>query len=414
MLSSTSSSEIKVLRADGARTWAAAAALSLLLLAGWEYFWRAKGFRPVINDDAGLWSAARRSVRPDSVVLIGSSRMRAGVHAALFEEATGRHTVQLAMNAQFCYPALEHLSRDRAFKGTLICDISEIEIASLVKTDMERGFIGAYERERPVERSEATLRRLAHWRLAFTSPELSPQPLLRGLLHGQLPAPLPRYATVTEDRTLRLDFSMVDIEKVRQYIADTSVYQGPPMTPEEFVERAGKLESLAEEIERRGGRVVFVRFPVSGVLWERLEKTYPKASYWDEWARRTRFPTIHFKDYPSLRVECTDYMHLDVRDAPGFTRALARIIFGDYQIEGGLGRGGGMHLRGGRAQKRPLLPDGVSNSRHIIAPSVWTVGGIRKISSLSNRLSCKEEVAERVGFEPTVELPPLRFSRPVH
>jgi hypothetical protein len=26
----------------------------------------------------------------------------------------------------------------------------------------------------------------------------------------------------------------------------------------------------------------------------------------------------------------------------------------------------------------------------------------------------ERNVAERVGFEPTVELPPLRFSRPVH
>ncbi|MDQ3917245.1 MAG: hypothetical protein M3348_01975, partial [Acidobacteriota bacterium] len=105
--------------------------------------------------------------------------------------------------------------------------------------------------------------------------------------------------------------------------ASLSVYQGPEISPDEFVARARRFEASAEEIEKRGGRVLFVRMPVSGPLWERLETAYPKASYWDEFARRTRFRTVHFKDYPGLQVECPDYSHLDARDAPRFTAALA-------------------------------------------------------------------------------------------
>jgi hypothetical protein len=57
-----------------------------------------------------------------------------------------------------------------------------------------------------------------------------------------------------------------------------------------------------------------------------LEKNYPKKVYWDEFARRTRFATIHFADYAELQFECPDYSHLDMREASRFSIALAKIL----------------------------------------------------------------------------------------
>ncbi|HZT57749.1 MAG TPA: hypothetical protein VFA21_03900 [Pyrinomonadaceae bacterium] len=327
MRSSTSSSEAEVLRADWPRTLTATALLVLLLLGGWEVFWRTRGFEPSVSDDARLWSAARHRVRPDSVVLVGSSRMHAGVHPSDFQQATGILPVQLAVNGGMSYPVLENLARDQSFRGTVICDLSEAEVTTGMTTYLETGFVNSYEHETLAGRAESRLQMFAQAHLVLASPQLSPPLLEAAALQGRLPAPATSPATVGEDRTLYLDFTKADLEKLRPKIADMTVAQGPDISPEEFVARARRFVSLAEKIEARGGRVVFVRFPTSELLWERLEKAYPKASYWDEFARRTHVQTVHFKDYPELQFDCPDYVHLDMRDAPRFTSALAKIVF---------------------------------------------------------------------------------------
>lgn len=81
--------------------------------------------------------------------------------------------------------------------------------------------------------------------------------------------------------------------------------------------------------------MIFVRYPVSGLIWEQLEKNYPKTAYWDEFARQTRFETIHFRDYPELRFECPDYSHLDLRQSAAFTQGLAKILMERKLIERG-------------------------------------------------------------------------------
>jgi hypothetical protein len=316
------------LRADWLRTWAAAAGLALLLLAGWEILWRAQGFRPALNDDARLWALARHRVRPDSTVLVGTSRMHAGVRPSTFEEVTGAHTVQLAISAGMSYPVLENLARDPTFRGTAVCELSEIEITTGMTTDLEKGFVAAYERETLAARGEASLLRWVQEHLALGLSRLALPAVLAGVIRGQLPdSSAASSLFVGEDRTVSVDFSRRDLAQLRARVASWSVNQGPEVSPEEFVARACRFEVLAEQIERRGGRVVFVRMPVSGLLQEWLEKAYPKASYWDEFARRTHFQTVHFRDYPDLRVECPDYSHLDMRDAPRFTEALASITF---------------------------------------------------------------------------------------
>ena len=340
MRSSTSSSDPKVLRGGWPRTWAVTAALTFLFLAGWEALWRAKGFEP-FPDDPKLWAQARRRVRPDDTVLVGSSRTATGVLPYEYREVTGTAPIQLAIPGGRSYLVLENLARDPTFRGTVVCELSEKEIITGRISNFEKDTdnLGWYERETLVTRGESFLQLLVQKRFAFTSSDLTSQLSLsmvaRGVLGGRLPAPpVLDNGAWREERTLLLDFLKVRadiLEKLRAAYASGIVDLGPEVSPEEFIVRARRFEALAEEIERRGGRVIFVRYPVSGLLWERLEKSYPKASYWDEFARRTRFRTVHFKDYPELQIECPDYAHLDMRDAPRFTRALAHIIFGDVR-----------------------------------------------------------------------------------
>src|SRR5436190_5478007 len=42
----------------------------LAAMAGWELYCRSLGYRPTLNDNEDLWTAVRRQVKPESVVII--------------------------------------------------------------------------------------------------------------------------------------------------------------------------------------------------------------------------------------------------------------------------------------------------------------------------------------------------------
>jgi hypothetical protein len=308
--------------------------LALLLLGGWEGFWRLKGFRPAISDDPRLWAAARQSVRPDSVVLVGSSRTLADVRPADFATATGRHTVQLAVNGGFSYLVLEHLAADPNFKGTVICEMWDTEIITGMTTPREQLFVSAYKPSSLSEKSEGFLQRLVQHNFALALPQLSVSSVAKHWWH-KAPLPPSVHYWFLEDRTFMVDFKLVDVNGLRNTITAGFGPAVSEVTPAEYVARAGRFEELAARIAQRGGQVILMRYPVSGGVWDQLEKSYPKTAYWDEFARHTPFATLHFWDYPELRFECPDYSHLDMRQSPAFTQALAKILMERKLIERG-------------------------------------------------------------------------------
>ena len=325
MHSSTFNSDVQLVQANWTRTLAATLVIGLLLLGSWEAFWRLKGFRPVVIDDAPSWAAARQAVQPQSVVLVGSSRMHADIHPAIFAQASGHHTVQLAINGGLSYLVLEHLARDPDFKGTVICETWEVEIITGMTTRLEQDVLNAYKKSSLADKSESVLRRTVQNNFAFALTQLAFPLVVQHVVNGRPLWPSSDY-TIGEDRTLAVDFTRANLEALRAKTVSGFGHRGPTASAEEFVVRAQRFETLAERIEQRGGRVVFVRLPVSGVIRDELEKNYPKKNYWDEFARRTRFATIHFADYPELQFECPDYSHLDRREASQFSAALARIL----------------------------------------------------------------------------------------
>jgi hypothetical protein len=87
------------------------------------------------------------------------------------------------------------------------------------------------------------------------------------------------------------------------------------------------MEPYVAAIQARGGRVLFVRLPVSGECLAYEEQTFPKQEYWDAFAARTSALCLHFRDLPALAgFDCPDTSHLDRRDAPRFTAALAKVL----------------------------------------------------------------------------------------
>lgn len=343
MLSSTSSSSARLPAGPWPRIWVAAGLVVFLAIGALEGFWRARGHEPSVTDDAALWMLARHAVPrndPAAVVVIGASRVQQGLALDVFARHWGNvRPVQLAIGGATAVPVLDHLSRDSSFRGLVLADVVPFlfypggfsttrgpaaeYVADYVRT-VEHG---------PVFNSgllERRLRAIVQRRSVVRTPALSPSlEHVKGWLErGSLPEPTHRVMTVHRDQ--RADYRQLDpatLERTKQLWVDRIRALGYGPAADEFVRELKSLEAMVDRIQQRGGRVVFLALPVSGVVREMEESRQPRAKYWDVLARYTSALSVHFADHPELAgIECLEGSHLDYRDAGRYTEGLVAVL----------------------------------------------------------------------------------------
>ena len=88
--------------------------------------------------------------------------------------------------------------------------------------------------------------------------------------------------------------------------------------------RFADTAAAVEKIRARGGKVVFVRFPMTGKLKELEDQaTPPRAARGPGCSTTPRRPGIYFEDYPELAsFDCPEWSHLSAADSVEFTTRL--------------------------------------------------------------------------------------------
>jgi hypothetical protein len=95
------------------------------------------------------------------------------------------------------------------------------------------------------------------------------------------------------------------------------------VAPDLWLQNAQRVEPFVRQIQSKGGRVAFVRFPSSGETSQLECRHFPKEKCWNQFAASTSAIAIHWLDVPQLaKIDCPDTMHLDWRDADRFTSDL--------------------------------------------------------------------------------------------
>jgi hypothetical protein len=329
-----------------------AGALFLLLMAGWEWYWRAFGATPGYRNSNGAWAEQRRRINEGEggkTVLIGSSRILFDVQLPEWERATGERPIQLALEGTSAVPALEDLAADPDFTGRLVVDVTPGLFFSGFAYRGEA--ISHYHKQGPSQRSGHWLsKRLLEPYFAFYDPDFALATVVRR--QDWPPRPGLRKDTrvrklMTQDSGDRNTHIWRKVETDPQYRAlARSIwaenFTGPPPPMMDTPEKARKL--METQIERavkaiailraRGVRVVFVRPPSDGEYYAFEQKTTPRARTWDVLLQRTGTPGIHFEDYPQLQgYELPEWSHLTAADAKRFTTALAPLIEREFARE---------------------------------------------------------------------------------
>lgn len=332
MPSSISSSKRRIFTNGWFRALAGGFVIAFLLLGGWELFWRNMGFTPVIEDDLGIWAVQRRAlekIEGPKIVLLGSSRMQLDVDPRILQEKTGRPVIMLAIDGSSPLPVLADIARDEGFHGLVLCSLLPQWLAD---EGNDRGrsakWVRKYHKQKWSFWIETHLSLMLQSHFVFRYPGLLPDELWESLTENEWPRP--PYAPMRRDRYRPADYTKIDIEELRAARVKRQreiVTAARPLRGDEFTKRTKDIEAMVRKLGEHGGRVVFLRLPSCGEVRELEQQAWPREKYWDIFAAGVPAGTVHFADYPSLSgYDCPDGSHLDQRDSPRFTRALAEVL----------------------------------------------------------------------------------------
>ena len=330
MPSFISNSDTRMRSENLGKTWVSALLIVVLVLGAWEGFWRAQGFLPSIEDDMRLWHLERSRVSKETrIVFVGSSRIQLGLHPDVFARKWGVTPVNLSIDGNPPYPVLKDLADDPDFSGLVICSILPRWLGEKITEDNRASkWVRKYYTRTPLSGIDARLSLLVQGSFAFRYPGLSPEKLAKQFQKGDRPRPA--YAPMRPDRFREARFAPEDVPRMlasRIKLERAAMEDAEQISSQEFQERLASLDADVRKIRQRGGDVVFIRMPSSGVIRDLEASAWPREKYWDVLAGSVSATAIHFEDFDGLRdFQCADGSHLDVDQAREFTLQLLKLL----------------------------------------------------------------------------------------
>ena len=360
MRSSTSNSDIHLTR----RTlpegrwlvpFATGVVLLLLVVGMLEGALAARGFRATVVDSPALWARERLHASEagrHALILVGASRAQLDVDLGALAEATGKQPVQLAIDGSSYVSVLADLAADDRVSGTVIVDYQ----GGVPDPDFQDASMRYVEYWRHRERTGTTYdfqrmeNALAAWRQGTLRSYADGAGPFAALVSRVLaPRATPQYLVTLPTRSRDADYSRVSMPAFYyQRVMRNAGIEGLPALPDyaavdkaladrisglpqastaNLVENVGRLGRMVHRIEARGGKVIFVMFPRSGLVRAADDVIYPRAVFWDRIVPLVGGKGLYYADEPSLRdFTCPDGSHLDVRDKRRFTLALAKAL----------------------------------------------------------------------------------------
>lgn len=333
MPSSTSSFEnepLEVPRRSLLKAGGVALVTSLAAMAGYEGFWRQRGFVPELRDSAELWcSEVERALGlgPRALAIVGSSRFQLGVDPVVLRRSSlDREPVQLAINGSAALPVLRNLASDARFRGVALCEVMPQNFFTPAALDESGVPWLAYRRARPaVGAWETRLRGVVQGKVAAFQPSLDLHVVAKRLALGQ-GLPKPSYVRMRADRFMAADYSKVDRSRQLRHWVEQARRKRPP-SGSQLEQVLAAARDACERIRGRGGRVIFVRMISSLELRAVEDELFPRAPYWDRLLTETNASGIYDTEVPgAATLTCPEGSHLDAEQARKFSAGLARAL----------------------------------------------------------------------------------------
>jgi hypothetical protein len=315
----------------------------ILMLGGWEGYWRSEDAVPSYRNSPGLWSIQRRRIdngEGDKTVLTGSSRMLYNVQPDAWEQVSGARPIQLALEGTSPVGLMEDLAGDEDFTGTLIVGVAPGLFFSGFEYRGEA--FNRYRAESPSQWLGQRISMLLEPFVAFYHPDYRlfwvidflPVPERDGVENF---FDVRRLGTYEADRATRMWARVEDDPEYAAVIKRAWEHGFKPIDELDDEERQEKLEQRGKELERaiavtrklqdKGVETIFVRSPAEGHYATSEPMYNPREETWDVLIEQTGALGIHWMDHEELQgFWLPEWSHLSGSEADRFTLALYRII----------------------------------------------------------------------------------------
>ncbi len=327
--------------------------LALLALVSWEVYLRSQGRVPDLSDDKNLWARERAKVDQlgrEDVILTGSSRVLFDVQIYEWEKLTGRQPLQLASPGSSPLPIFRDLVRNTDFTGTIVVGVTEGLFFSTTFPEARpwsrpQTKVDHYRDRTYAQRLNFALSLPFQNNLALVSineEEWSDDTNLKALLGriqignrtGEEPfPPFNNFACADNNRNTRMSARTVNDTAFAGTVQRVWLAMGRSRRdPEKEATMAYFLED-AQKFKARGGNLILVRCPSSGMLAAGEAMGFPREAFWDELVSQSGARAYHYKDYDALsHFECPEWSHLSGPDADVFTREWVSILQQDNAL----------------------------------------------------------------------------------
>jgi len=316
---------------------------AIVLMSGWEAWWRSDGSVPGYRNSEGLWAIQRRRINDgegDKTVITGSSRIFFDMQLDVWQRESGQRPIQLALEGTSPATLMEDLVDDLDFTGTLIVGISP----GLAFSGYEyRGeAFTRFEDETPTQWLGQQISMLVEPWLAFYQSDYSlftvikrqPWPERDGVF---VERDVRRLAIYSRDRNARMYEKVETDDAYAQIAKEIWAQRFVPIDERSEEELTGALENRNVQIERvvaaanalqeRGIEVVFVRSPSEGHYAISEPMYNPRAETWDVIIERTGALGIHWQDHEELQgYWLPEWSHMSGSEADRYTKALYHLV----------------------------------------------------------------------------------------
>lgn len=324
--------------------------LGLLSVIAWEFYWRSQGHRPNIDDNKDLWAGQRAKLEhttDKSVLFIGSSRIIYDINLDIWEEETGTDAIMLATQGASPIPVLKDIVENTDYNGLLLVGVTPPLLFSTLYPEAQfvkrsQSLVDYYYKRTYTQRLNHMLAVPLQKNLAFFKDgdeawdsDVDLKTLLKQIHVGErgkpFYPPFNNFEEITLERHMkmpaRMDTDTAYANTVKKVWATILSGDNPPpdreSTTNAFVE-------LSDKFKARGGQLILLRCPSSGLFKEVEDNGFPRKEFWDPLVEKTGVKAYHYMDYEQFHnLFLPEWSHLSAKDAEFFTRELIKIMKAD-------------------------------------------------------------------------------------
>lgn len=322
--------------------------LSMILVSStllvWELYLRQQGVDISYDDEESLWANKRDLAtrnQEEATVFVGSSRNKYDVDINTWKSLTGENLIQLSCVGSSPLLILQDLAKDIQFGGRVVMDVTEPLFFSMSPRNQERPSKNIkWRKDRtPAQAFSFHVNHLLESQFVFLDKDyFSLNSLIDKIklpnrqdvfVFPEFPFGFER---VSFDRQNYMSANFVQDTNKHQQVRDVwtfvkKISKDPPVQGPNLDSILYQVKENVSQILSRGGQVIFIRTPSSGIMLENENKNYPREAYWDRLLSTTKCEGIHFADYPPIdHFICPEWSHLTPEDALVYTKNLVQIL----------------------------------------------------------------------------------------